>query len=460
MSITLRPYQIEIINQVRASLAHHKGVLVRSSTGSGKTAICSEMVNGAIKKGNTFYFIVHREELIQQSSAAFLKNGISHSFIAANYPYDPKARVQICSAMTLVRRLNKYPIPKIVAWDECQYMAANTWATIFKAYESAYHIGLTATPWRLDKKGFREYFSVMVEGPSTKWLIDNKYLSDYKLFAPTQFDSSKLKTQMGDYKASAIEESLTPKIVGEFYTTWAKHAFNKKTIAFAPTVSVSKNIVNSFLENGVNAAHVDAETPKDERRNIILEYAKGNITLLSNVKLFTEGFDVPSIECVMLTRPTKSLALYLQMVGRALRPEPNKTHAIILDQVNVCTEHGLPDDNFNWSLDDRPHKQKAKQAHDDDLGPVKICENCFAANRSFNLFCENCGHKFEIKPRKQLEQVDGDLSEINKDEFRAKLKKDQGQAKTLEQLIELGKSRGYKNPGAWARHVLKGRMRK
>lgn len=298
----------------------------------------------------------------------------------------------------------------------------------------------------------------MVHGPSVKWLIENKYLSDYKMYAPTDFDASQLKTSMGDYDLKDMEQKVSPKIVGDYYAVWAKHALNKKTIVFAPTVNISKYIVETFLRNGVEARHLDAETPKHERDQAIKDYAAGKITVLSNVRLFTEGFDVPSIECVMLTRPTKSLALYLQMVGRALRPQEGKDYAIILDQVNSCVEHGLPDDEFEWSLDAREGKRKSKTTAAE--APVKVCQSCFAANNSFNSFCTNCGAPFEVKKRGGPEQVEGELSEIDKEKFRKNNSKEQGMAQTMEQLVELGIKRGYKNPKAWAYTILKARKEK
>jgi len=456
MSIELRDYQKKIIEDTRIAFREHRGVMIRSSTGSGKTAINSFITKSALEKGGHIWFVVHREELIKQSSLAFLKAGVDHGFVASGWPFDPKKQVQICSIMTLINRLEKLPDPKMIVWDEAQYMAAGSWDKIYNRYPSAYHLGLTATPHRLDGKGFEKYFQHMVNGPSTRWLIDNKYLSDYRLFAPTNFDPSQLKTSMGDYDIKSIEEAITPKIVGDYFEVWQKNAFNKKTIVFAPSVNISKHITQTFLNNGVEAKHLDAETPKQERDQAIKDYASGKITLLSNVKLFTEGFDVPSIECVMLTRPTKSLALYLQMVGRALRPQEGKTHAIILDQVNSCIEHGLPDEDFEWSLKPR-EKKKSSKSGAEKISGVKVCTSCFSANLSFNLYCTNCGAEFDIKKRNGPEHVEGELSEVDKENFRKKAKAEQGKARTMQELTELGIKRGYKNPKAWAYMIMKSR---
>jgi len=440
-TIILRPYQQKIIEDARAALRKNKGILICSPTGSGKTAINSFITKGAADKGGYVWFIVHRQELIKQSAIAFDKVGLEYGIVAAGHKLQPEKKIQICSIMTLINRLDKLPAPKLIVTDECQYMAAKSWDKIYNTYPNAFHIGLSATPWRLDKKGFEKYFQKIVYGPSVKWLIENKFLSDYKLFAPSDFDSSQLKTSMGDYDLKQTEElMIKSKIVGGFFDVWKKNSFNKKTIVFAPTVNMSKIIVDEFNKNGISAKHLDAETNDSERDKSIKDYADGKITILSNVKLFTEGFDVPSIECVMLARPTKSLALYIQMVGRALRPQDGKTHAIILDQVNNCRQHGLPDEEKEWSLENRESSKKKSGKTE---SAVKICQSCFSAVNNFAAFCDNCGQQFEIKQRAGLEQVDGDLEEVDKLEFSKQKKREQSQAKTMEQLIELGKSRGY-----------------
>jgi superfamily II DNA or RNA helicase len=458
MSITLRDYQVKLINDAREALKKNRGVLLCSPTGSGKTATNSFMTKSAAEKGMITWFVVHRQELLEQSSRAFASVGIPHSFVASGLPLNPKAVVQICSVMTLARRMDKLPPPKFIVWDECQYMGAATWDKICMANLQAYHIGLTATPWRMDGKPFSKYFQEIVYGPSVKELIDKKYLSDYKLYAPTSFDTSSINIKAGEYDMKQVELLITSnQIVGDYFSVWNKHAKGKKTIVFAPTIEASKIIVSRFMENGVRAAHVDGETSNEERRSILRRFAAGEITVISNIKLFTEGLDIPAIECVMLCRPTRSLSLYLQMLGRGLRPSPDKAYTIILDQVNACREHGLPDDEREWSLDGR---KKKKKSDSENASPVKICQTCFAANESFNHFCTNCGAPFEIKMRQGPEQVDGELEEIKKEQFRKEQKRIQAQAKTLDDLIKIGIERKYKNPRFWAMKVLESRKRK
>ena len=448
--IILRPYQEKLISDVRLELQRgNRGVLMQSATGSGKTATTAYMISEAFKRGKSVWFIVHREELIKQSSLAFEKINLSHGIVAAGWPTNYKSKIQICSIMTLKNRLHMLSRPDMIVYDECQYMGADTWDYIFGENPNAYHIGLSATPWRLDGKGFRKYFQSMVKGPSVKWLIDNKYLSDYTIFAPTNFDASQFSISKGDYDSKEVSEFMEkPTIVGDCYEKWAKYAYGKKTIAFAPSVQFSKNLVESFQSRGISARHLDGNTDSYERDKAIREYASGDVMLLSNCNLFVEGFDVPSVEAMLNCKPTKSLARYLQAIGRVLRPSEGKEKAIIIDQVNACMEHGFPRDEIEWSLDER-EKKRAKKG-DKPESPTKVCGTCLCANHAAHRFCDNCGAAFEIKERSGPDQIDGDLEEVNEAEFKKRRKLEEKNVKSLEEAIQLGVQRGYKNPRWWA----------
>ena len=443
------------MSSVRKSMmAGHKSTLLQLPTGAGKTVVASEMISTAKAKGLTCWFNVHRRELVKQSSTTLLKNKLDHGITAAGFPPCPGAKVQINSIMSLARRLKKMPKPDLIIWDECHHIASGSWLKIFKAYPNAFHVGLTATPQRLDGVGLGEWFSDMVEGPTVSWLIENKYLSDYKLFAPTRIDVSKLKTKMGDYTAKSVEESLeTNKIVGSVVKEYNKACPGKRMIAFCASVKSSQEVAEAFNMAGVKAKHLDGKTPHAERDLAIREFRDGRIKVLTNVDLFGEGFDVPSIEAVALLRPTMSLSLYLQQVGRALRAVEGKTHAIILDHVGNYERHGLPDHERTWSLDSK--KRKAKDIEDKIL--IKTCDKCFHVQAPGKPACENCGEFFTIKER-EIEQVEGSLKEITKEEklkIKVERKKEQSSARTLEDLRQLGRERGY-SP-RWADHVFASR---
>jgi superfamily II DNA or RNA helicase len=410
------------------------------------------MLGTAADRGMASWFICHRRELIYQSSRAFHGEGIKHGIISANYEISKTALVQIASIQTLVRRYHKYRVPNLIVWDECHHIAANSWAKIFSLYPNSVHIGLTATPERLDGTGLDKWFRVMVKGPTVAWLIENKYLSPYKLYAPGNLDLTKVRTRMGDYVGSELTSVVDkPSITGDAIKHYRRHADGKRAVVFCASIAHSKHVVTQFQEAGIPAAHVDGETDINERDTSIRRFRSGEIKILSNVELFGEGFDVPCIEAAILLRPTQSLGLYLQQVGRALRPNPGKDYAVILDHAGNCQRHGLPDDEREWTLAGREKKRGAAPP-----STLRVCPKCFAAARRGPSACAYCGHIFEIESR-EVEQRDGDLSEVDVTAARKAKFIEQGQAKNLEQLIELGKRRKYRYPTHWARHIMRER---
>ena len=431
-----------------------KRILICSPTGSGKTALTANMLGTAASKGLLSFFNVHRRELVNQSIKAFETAGVDHSIIASGYRANPLKNVHICSVQTLARRYKRYNNPKLIVWDECHHVAAGTWSKIFNHFPDAFHVGLTATPQRLDGKGLKDHFNQIVYGPSVSWLIENKYLSDYKLYMPSNISLDGVKTQMGDYKRSQVADIIDkPTITGNAIKEYKKVAMGKRAVVFCVSVAHSEHVVAQFNAVGIPAAHVDGETNTLKRDQTIREFAEGRIKVLSNVDLFGEGFDLPSMEVSILLRPTQSLGLYLQQVGRVLRTAPGKTHAIILDHVGNVLRHGLPDEEREWSLEGRSKQQKQN-------GPsIKVCQKCFAAQPPGRPKCKYCDTVFELSPR-EVAEVEGELSEVDPKLLKWKKKSEQGQAATMADLIALGKSRGYKRPEMWAKYVFNGRQRK
>jgi len=432
-----------------------KTILIQSPTGSGKTLLTSHMLATAADRGMPSWFVVHRRELIKQSTIAFNGEGVKHGIISANFEVSRTSLVQIASVQTLARRFKKYRTPKLIVWDECHHIAANSWSKIFNEYPNSVHIGLTATPERLDGTGLDKWFREMVEGPNVPWLIENKYLSPYKLYAPSSPDLTKVRTRMGDYVGSELTSVVDkPSITGDAIKHYKKLADGKRAVVFCASVEHSKHVVKQFIEAGIPAAHVDGETDTPERDAAIRRFRNGEIKILSNVELFGEGFDVPCIEAAVLLRPTQSLGLFLQQVGRSLRPSPGKDHAIILDHAGNCQRHGLPDDERHWTLKGREKKRTSAPPT-----TLRVCSRCFAATRRGPYQCSCCGYTFEIESR-EVEHRDGDLSEVDVTAMRKAKFVEQGQAKNLEALIALGKKRNYKNPYWWATNVIKHRTEK
>lgn len=439
-------------------LTGRKTILIQAPTGSGKTMLTAHMLKNAATKGLTSFFNVHRRELVKQSIRTFDSVGVPHGVVAAGFMDDPRHLVQICSVQSLARRWQKLKRPKLIIWDEAHHCAAAGWARIFEAMPDAFHIGLTATPERLDGTGLGKYFSVMVKGPPVHWLIENGFLSPYKMYAPTTVSLQGIRTQMGDFSSAQLTDVMDkPSITGDAVREYSQRAAGKRAVVFCVSVEHSKHVASQFAAAGFRAEHVDGETPTDQRDATLKRFESGQTQVLTNVDLFGEGFDLPALEVSILLRPTQSLGLYLQQVGRALRPSPGKTHAIILDHAGNCVRHGLPDEEREWSLDSRPRRERTLERS----ASVKICPKCFSGQFAGPPACLQCGAVFEIKNR-VIDEIEGDLEEVSKDTLVRRKGPDIEKIKceTLDQLIALGRQRGYKRPEFWARHVYMYRKNK
>lgn len=456
--IHLREYQQKIILDCRRIFSDgSKSICIQSPTGSGKTLLTAQMLKTAAARGHGSLFIVHRRELVNQSIEAFKQLNIPHGVIASGFNHTHRAAVQIASVQTLSRRLSYIRKPSFIVWDECHHCGAKSWEKIYESYPDAWHLGLTATPVRLDGRGLKKYFTQMVQGPEVRWLIDNKFLSEYKLYAPSTVNLQGVHTRMGDYANNELAGVMDkPTITGCALSHYKRLALGKRAVIFAVSIEHSNNIVKQFNEEGLNAAHIDGKTPTQERDSLLKKFARGEIKVISNVELFGEGFDLPAIECAIMLRPTASTGLYLQQVGRALRPYPGKEAAIILDHAGNALRHGLPDQKREWSLGGyEKNKSSSSTVH------IRLCEKCYAAQTPGGTSCKFCGYVFEVQFREVVEK-EGELVEIQANQEIAKQDavNELWQAVTREQLIALAKKRGYKNPPGWAWLILQGRKRK
>ncbi len=434
-----------------------KSILITAPTGSGKTALTAHMLHTAANKGMRSLFIVHRRELIKQSSRAFALEGVRHGIISAGFIEDRRHLVQLGSIQTLIRRVQRMGAPRLIVWDEAHHLASDSWKKFFNSFPQSFNIGLTATPCRLDGRGLGEFFSDIIKGPSVQDLIAAGYLSPYKLYAPSNVSMEGIHTRMGDYEKRELAARIDrPSITGDAIAHYQRLCNGKRAVVFCCSIEHSKHVVERFNAAGIGAAHVDGETPGEERDAIIKSFTEGSIKVLSNVEIFGEGFDVPAIEACILLRPTQSLGYYLQQVGRALRPAPGKDQAVILDHVGNYSRHGLPDDDREWSLEGRA---MGKRGGKSDGISVKVCPKCFAAQVAGLLRCKYCGFTFETATR-EIEEKEGELSEIDKEAIRRQKMKEQGSAESLEDLTKIGIQRGYKFPRRWAYFVFKSRLAK
>lgn len=451
--IQLRDYQQSLITDIRERFRSlDRTVLVQLATGGGKTVTSAYMVKTAAERGRRCWWVVHRREIILQASRTFWSMEIPHSLVMGGNITDRDAMVQVGSVQTLARRLGKLPPPDLIIFDECHHMGASQYQQIYEACPRAQVVGLTATPWRLDGRGLGAWFDGMVQGPSVADLMERGALCDYKLFAPSTADTSAIATQGGDFKRDQLSKLMDkPSIVGDAVQHYQRIAPGKRAIVFAVSVEHSQNVAAQFRAAGIAAAHVDGSMDTGARDAIVRDFSEGTLQVLSNADLFGEGFDVPAVEAVILLRPTQSLSLHLQQIGRALRPAEGKPHAIILDHAGNAMRHGLPDDDREWSLEDRPKKKRGQKSE----VPVKQCPKCFRVHAP-QPSCPQCQYAYPFQSR-EVEQVEGTLEVVDLEAIRARKKQELKSARTLQDLIELGKQRRYRHPVAWAGHIMRQR---
>lgn len=460
MTIQLRDYQDIVFGETRALVAKgERSVLIQMSTGAGKTAVGAHILKRAVERGAHTHFWVHRRELVRQSILAMDKAGVPCGIIAAGFPPNPTAPVQIGMIQSIGRRVDRIAPPNLIIVDECHHAASTTLSALINHYNDAVILGLTATPWRLDGSGLRPWFKNMVCGPTTSELIRMGWLSDYRLFGPTRpVDLSGVQVVAGDYNKKQLAERMkTSQVTGDAVKHYQDHIPGKRALAFLWSIEASIELAARFNAAGIPAVHVDGETPDAIRDMAMKAFADGTIKVLCNVDIVSEGFDVPACDAIFLLRPTKSLTLFLQQVGRGLRPSEGKQHCYIFDHANnvIGNHHGLPDDDREWSLDGR--KKRAKS--DDSDAPLhRMCPRCKEVSRLSVRICP-CGYKLVMERELEIDK-DANLAEVDRDAVRRERLAMQGQAQTLEALTAIGKRQGHRHPDLWAKHVLRAREEK
>ena len=438
----------------------HRSVLYVLPTGGGKTVIFCHIAEQAAKKGNRIVVLVHRQELVDQTSKALTALGVAHGIIAAGTDMDLAYAVQVASVQTLVRRLHRIPDSffSLLVVDEAHHAVAGSWSKVLDHYGKAKVLGVTATPERLDGRGLIDKFSAMICGPQMQELQADNYLAQCRIFAPPMnLDLSKVASRMGDYDLNQVEDqTMRPDFVGDTVAHFKKYIGDGTAIAFCTSIRHSETIAEAFKEAGISAAHLDGNMQKEERRELIKKLGTGEVRLLTSCQIISEGTDVPSVTGCLLLRPTQSLSMYLQQVGRCLRPSRGKAAAIILDHVGNVEKHGLPNQPRQWSLN---AKKRSKRDKIEEVN-VKTCPHCFSVVASATQTCAACGHVFQSKARKHR-YSDAELVELTPDHILERQEKQAkrkaiGQARTLDELIALGASRGYK-PG-WAHYIFNSRQ--
>lgn len=360
--------------------------------------------------------------------------------------------VQVASVQSLARRLHLLPPEffQLLIIDEAHHSTAGTWSKVIEHFSRAKLLGVTATPIRTDGKGLADYYQSMIVGPDPKWLTDNGFLAQAKVFAPPGFDTKGLKKRMGDFD-TAESETRVRQIMGDCIWHYKRHLQGETAIAFCCSVAHAEAVAELFNDHGIPSASIDGKMLPANRRQVLADLAIGRIKVLTSCSLIGEGVDVPSVGGCILLRPTQSTSLHLQMIGRCLRPSPGKQHAIVLDHVGNTLRLGHYLETRDWSLDGENKKDKDKAPS------VKTCPSCYCANSTLATHCVDCGHIF-ITEEKELETVAGYLEEVSPEQLARQKKREQAKAQSLEDLRELANIRGYKR--GWAERVFQARLAK
>lgn len=460
-SIELRGYQDGLLSGITDAMKQgHRKVLAVMPTGAGKGVTIAALVERAVQKDKRVLILAHRTELIKDLSSRIERLGISHGIIAANRSMDLTKLVQVGSVQSVARRLHKLPKPDLIIQDEAHHLVeGNTWGKVIDYWPDAYLIGKTATPIRSDNRGLGKdhggYFTAMIMGPSSAWLTEHGYLAPARVFRPPGFEVKGLKKKMGDYDMEQASEMLkTGQIMGDCLAHYRQHLDGKTAIAFCCSIAHAQAVAELFNANGVPAASIDGSMRKipGKCEQLLADLATGKIKVLANCELIGEGLDIPSVYGCIMLRPTASVGLYLQMIGRCLRPQDGKT-AIILDHVGNVSRLGHHLEEREWTLEGLKKRDREKAPS------VKVCPSCFSACNSRDSSCKECGHEFVVE-RRELEHVSGELVEMDPKQMARARHREQGSARSLDQLTRIGKERGMKYPRKWAEHVLAAREAK
>ena len=343
----LRDYQIDICSRVSEAFEHHRSVMVQMPTGTGKTMVLAELVKQLMMKdeGVRILIVAHRRELIEQIKATIKRMKMD------------SRNITVESIQTISRRIDALDfIPSLVVIDEAHHALAKTYKMMWDAWPDARFLGLTATPCRLNGKGFTDLFDVLVQSWDIPTFIKEKWLSTYdfvsiKTDSRTQQLISSLKKRGadGDYQVKEMDAVLNKRpSIERLYNCVMEYAHNRKGFVYAININHARSIAEYYQSQGVNAVAIDSHTTVKERERFISSFRSGGLQVLVNVDIFSEGFDCPDVEFIQLARPTLSLAKYLQMVGRGLRPSKGKTNCMIIDNVGLYRVFGLPSQIWDW----------------------------------------------------------------------------------------------------------------
>jgi DNA repair protein RadD len=461
----LRPYQINAVADINRVVAIGKRrPLLIAPTGAGKTVVVTEIIRQYVAQSKRVVVIAHSREIITQTSLKLSAHSIAHGIILAGLTMQLDEPVQVCSVQTLwarAMRTEKMPLPPadLLIVDEAHHCPARTYRRIIESYPNAILLGATATPCRGDGRGLGGIFDVIVETPQVADLIAEKFLVKTRVYAPVNPDLQDVEVRKGDYVEAQLAERIDrDDLVGDIVTHWHKHGERRKTVCFAINVAHSLHIRNEFIRSGVKAEHIDGQTPKPDRDAVLRRLASGETELVSNCAVLGEGWDLPAVSCIVLARPTRKMGLYRQMVGRVLRPAPDKFNAIVLDHSGAVFRHGFVEDRVDWSLD--PERRAESPTHNSRLrsgysSRLLECSQC-SSMRVAGEACPHCGF-LPQRPPKPIVFADGDLALVDRKSRTAEHRTNPDECVRWHgMLAHIAAERGYKS--GWVSHKFRERF--
>lgn len=413
MGYQLRGYQQELITKIRQSLANgHHRIIVQSPPRTGKTVVMAEIAKRATDQGNAVCFIIHRKEVLEQAKATFQEQGVDPDLLEAGM------------VQSLTRHVDAMYPPEVILIDEAHHALAKSYRRIMEAFPQAYVLLFTATPVRTGRNQLDQIADDIIVGKSIKELTSLGFLAPFKYYAAKDkdVDDQKLRrSSTGDYVTASIEEAVSHKIYSHTVDEYLDKAGGKQAVVYTYSVEAAYRLAAEFNARGITAEAIDATTPAHVRDAAVHKFRDQQLKVLVNVNLFTEGIDLPNVDCVIMVRPTMSLALYMQFSMRCLNPRPGKI-AVIIDQVGNWERFGLPNADRDWRA-----LAKSKKAKSLKRGGVQViqCPDCFGVVEKSEVednTCPLCGYSPLVKKRDYEEQK-AELIEIKESDQIKRIKK-------------------------------------
>jgi DNA repair protein RadD len=415
----LRPYQQDAVERIEGAYRDGKRApILPLPTGAGKTVVAGEVIRREVQAGRPCLFLAPRRELVFQASASLASAGVDHGVHMAGREdlEDAWAPVTVASIDTVIARVLKrgrrpFVEPELIVIDECHLSITKRRQEMLNLWPGARLLGLTATPARKDNRALAIIYDTLIEAATVADLTEAGWLVPARYFSLSEPDLRRVGTVAGDYHQGQLDHAVNqPELVADVVGTWLERAGGRRTVVFATSIAHSVALSESFMRAGVAAEHVDANTPTAERAATFARFVAGQTQVLCNCFLAAYGFDLPPLACVVLARPTKSVVLYLQMLGRGLRPAEGKSDCLVLDHSGAVHRHGFAADPRHWTLDGKYALKEPESTETKAAATQVDCPECgavFSGTRT----CPECG--WIMRPKgKEVRTLDGELVEV------------------------------------------------